>query len=73
MRRTAPANLAGLRDTLILINEYDTLRGEAKPGVVVTVTRFDGLVHGMYWMYAGVPRSEEHHKSIVAFLREQLG
>ncbi len=72
--------LEGLPPTLVLTNEYDTLRDEAEAfadqlraaGVDVEVTRFPGLVHAVYWMSAVVPRQEEYHQRIVEYLRARL-
>lgn len=71
---------AGLPPTLILTNEYDILRDEAEQygdrlrdaGVDVTVRRFDGLVHGVYWMSAAVPRCAEQRQTVADFLRNTL-
>ncbi|GAA1214208.1 alpha/beta hydrolase [Prauserella alba] len=73
-------SLGSLAPTLILTNEYDTLRDEAeqfgdslrKAGAEATVRRFDGLVHGVFWMSGAVPRSEELHRAAVDFLRDRL-
>ncbi|MFC4002731.1 alpha/beta hydrolase [Prauserella oleivorans] len=72
--------LGSLGPTLILTNEYDTLRDEAEEfgerlkqaGADATVRRFDGLVHGVFWMSGAVPRSAEQHQAVVDFLRRQL-
>lgn len=74
------ASLAGLPPTLILTNEYDTLRDEAeefgaqlaKSGVDAEVRRFDGLVHGVFWMSRAIPRQAEQHDAVVEFLSERL-
>jgi acetyl esterase len=71
----------GLPPTLIVTDEYDPLRDEAEKygdrlrdaGVEVTVRRFDGLVHGVYWMSAAVPRSAEQRQTVADFLRNALG
>ncbi|MFF5989245.1 alpha/beta hydrolase [Prauserella flavalba] len=77
---TGSSSLGALGPTLILTNEYDPLRDEAErfgaqlrdAGARATVRRFDGLVHGVYWMSAAVPRSAEQHDAVVSFLREHL-
>jgi acetyl esterase len=74
-------SLAGLPPTLILTNECDAMRDEAETygallaaaGVDVTVRRFDGLVHTVYWMSGVVPGALEQRAAVHAFLRERLG
>lgn len=73
-------SLAGLPPTLILTNECDTLRDEAEAygaslasaGVDVTVRRFDGLVHTVYWMSGVVPGALAQRAAVHAFLRQRL-
>lgn len=73
-------NLADLPPALVLSTEYEVARDEAeayadqlaRAGVETETVRFDGLVHGVYWMSAAVPRSQELHEHIVAFLRKKL-
>jgi acetyl esterase len=73
-------SLAGLPPTLVVTNEYDMMRDEgeqfasrlADEGVEVTLRRFDGLTHIVYWMSGAVPRQAEMHADIVAFVRGQL-
>lgn len=72
--------LAGLPPTLVLTTEYEVLRDEAEAygeqlsaaGVETRTIRFEGLVHGVYWMSGAVPRSRELHDAIVDFLRDRL-
>lgn len=74
------ASLAGLPPALILSTEYEVARDEAEAygkqlaaaGVAAKVIRFDGLVHGVYWMSGAVPRSKELHDAIVKFLVGQF-
>lgn len=74
------ASLAGLPPTLILSNEYDPLRDEAEEfgaqliesGVDAEVRRFDGLVHGVFWMSRAIPRHAEQHHAVVGFLSDRL-
>jgi len=73
-------SLAGLPPTLILSTEYEVARDEgeaygkqlADAGVATKVIRFDGLIHGVFWMSGVIPRSRELHKAIVAFLNKQF-
>ncbi|GAA0673046.1 alpha/beta hydrolase [Streptomyces thermocarboxydovorans] len=73
-------SLENLPPALILTNEYDTLRDEAEDygrrlaaaGVETTVSRFDGMVHGVYWMSAAIPRQKEYRDAISAFLKDRL-
>ncbi len=75
------ADLSGLPPALVLTNEYEVGRDEAEDyaarlqaaGVDTVVRRFDGLVHGVFWMSGAVPRSGEvlaavcdHVRSITA-------
>ena len=74
------ASLADLPPALILTTEYEVARDEAEAygqqladaGVETEVTRFDGLVHGVYYMSGAVPRSAELHDAVVKFLAERL-
>jgi acetyl esterase len=34
--------------------------------------RFDGLIHGVYWMSGAVPRSAELQETIAAFVGKYL-
>ncbi|MEE2059678.1 alpha/beta hydrolase [Rhodococcus artemisiae] len=60
-------DLSGLPPALVLTNEYEVGRDEAEDyaarlqdaGVDSVVRRFDGLVHGVFWMSGAVPRSSE--------------
>jgi acetyl esterase len=77
---TKAATLAGLPPALVLTTEYEVSRDEAEAyaeqlaaaGVETEAIRFDGLVHGVYWMSGAVPRSRELHDTVVAFLTERL-
>ena len=74
------ATLAGLPPALVLSTEYEVSRDEAEAyaeqlaaaGVETEAVRFDGLIHGVYWMSGAVPRSRELHDTVVAFLAKQL-
>ncbi|MFV8181971.1 alpha/beta hydrolase [Streptomyces sp. AF1B] len=37
-------------------------------GVDTHIIRFDGLIHGTYWMSAAVPRSRELRDAIAEFI-----
>ncbi|UYP20407.1 alpha/beta hydrolase [Rhodococcus sp. Z13] len=70
--------LDGLPPTLVLTTENEVLRDEAElygqrlheAGVDVRIRRFDGLVHGAFWMSGAVPRSIEMRDAVVAFVTE---
>ena len=47
-------------------------RAAGSGGVETEAVRFDGLVHGVYWMSGAVPRSRELHDTVVAFLAKRL-
>lgn len=74
------ANPAGLPPTLIVTNECDPLRDEAEQygeqlaesGVDTQIRRFDGLVHGVFWMSGAIPRQAEQHRAVVDFLAAKL-
>ncbi|PTM90096.1 acetyl esterase/lipase [Streptomyces sp. VMFN-G11Ma] len=70
------ATLAGLPPTLVLTTENEVVRDEAEDfgarlldaGVDTHIIRFDGLIHGTYWMSAAVPRSRELRDAIAEFI-----
>lgn len=72
--------LAGLPPALVLSTEYEVARDEGEAygdqlsaaGVETHVVRFDGLVHGVYWMSGAIPRSQELHDAVVEFLKSHL-
>ncbi|NKX51713.1 alpha/beta hydrolase, partial [Arthrobacter deserti] len=74
------ASLADLPPALVLSTEYEVARDEAeayaeqltRAGLETEAVRFDGLVLGVYWMSGAVPRSQELHEHLVAFLRKKL-
>ena len=74
------ASLEGLPPALVLTTEYEVSRDEAEAyaarlanaGVETESIRFDGLIHGVYWMSAAVPRSRELHDAAVRFLSKRL-
>ena len=77
----AKANsLAGLPPALVLTTEYDVSRDEAEgyaerladSGVETECIRFDGLVHGVYWMSGAVPRSGELRDAVTRFLSKRF-
>jgi acetyl esterase len=79
----APAkadSLAGLPPTLVLTTEYDVSRDEAEAyakrladsGVETECIRFDGLIHGVYWMSGAVPRSGELRDAVTRFLSKRF-
>jgi acetyl esterase len=41
-------------------------------GVPVTLQRYDGLIHGTYWMTAAIERSGELYGAIAEFVRSEL-
>lgn len=73
-------DLSGLPPTLVVTGEYDTLRDEAEDfgeqlrvaGVDTEVVRFDGLVHGVYWMSGAIPRCADQRACVAGFLAGRL-
>ncbi|EME65485.1 esterase/ lipase [Rhodococcus ruber BKS 20-38] len=73
--RAARSN--GLPPTLLLTTENEVARDEAEQygdrlraeGVDVRTVRFEGLVHGVYWMSGAVPRSLELRSTVADFVR----
>ncbi|TQS87372.1 alpha/beta hydrolase [Arthrobacter sp. TS-15] len=73
-------SLAGLPPALVLTTEYEVARDEAEAyakqlteaGVETEALRFDGLIHGAYWMSGVLQRSDDMHQSIVQFLAKRL-
>jgi acetyl esterase len=79
----APAwadSLASLPPALVVTTEYEVARDEAEAyaqrladsGVETECIRFDGLIHGVYWMSGAVPRSGEIHDAVTTFLSKQF-
>jgi acetyl esterase len=74
------ADHSGLPPALIVTAEYDPLRDEGEAhgerlraaGVEVTVSRYDGMVHGFYWMLGEVDRSRDLYREIGDFARTAL-
>lgn len=79
----APAkasSLAALPPALVLTVENDVSRDEAEAyakrladsGVETECIRFDGLVHGVYWMSGAVPRTGELRDAVKRFLSKRF-
>jgi acetyl esterase len=73
-------SFAGLPPTLILTVEYEVPRDEAEAygrrladaGVPTEIVRFDGLVHGLYWISSAVPRIGEIRSAATDFLKARF-
>jgi len=74
-------SLAGLPPAYVATSEYDPLRDEgeayarrlAEDGVAVTAKRFDGMLHGFFWMLAATPSAAGVVDDMVAVLRQAWG
>ena len=73
-------SLTGLPPALILTMEYEVPRDEAEAygkqladaGVPTEIIRFDGLVHGVYWISGAIPRVADIRSAVTAYLRRQF-
>jgi acetyl esterase len=71
---------SGLPPALVLTAEFDPLRDEGEAyaerlkaaGVSVTARRYDGLIHGVFWMTGAVERGNELYEEIAKFVRSEL-
>ncbi|MFC9550185.1 alpha/beta hydrolase [Rhodococcus sp. NPDC056960] len=71
------ASLEGLPPALVLTTENEVARDEAEAyaaslrqaGVDTEAIRFDGLIHGAFWMSGAVPRSSEMRTAVVEFVK----
>ncbi|MFC0446903.1 alpha/beta hydrolase [Rhodococcus jostii] len=72
------ASLEGLPPALVLTTENEVARDEAEAyaeslrqaGVDTEAIRFDGLLHGAFWMSGAVPRSNEMRSAVVEFVKK---
>lgn len=70
-------SLASLPPALVVTAEYDPLRDEGEAygrrldlvGVPVTVSRYDGMIHGFYGMTAVLDRANDLFEEIADFVR----
>jgi acetyl esterase len=71
-------SLVGLPAAYVATSEYDPLRDEGEAyarrleeaGVAVTAKRFDGMLHGFFWMLAAVPSAVGVLDDMVGVLRK---
>ncbi len=73
-------DLSGLGANLVITAEYDPTRDATEEyarrldaaGNTVTLTRYDGVLHGFFTMLAGLPEARQALDQSVAFLKEHL-
>jgi acetyl esterase len=74
------ADLSNLPPALIATCEFDPLRDEGQAyaqrlrdaGVSVKEHRFDGMIHGFFWMTGALPQGQELMDEIAAELQQAL-
>ena len=74
-------DLSGLPPAFIATAEFDPLRDDgerygerlAEAGVPVIVKRYDGMIHGFYWMLGAIDAARTLHADIAAAVAGVLG